>query len=200
MSSPEQSKSPATRSTASRGSAVTRSRTTLAYDCELKPRTTRTGIPAYASQPVSCWRRVSFSAATYSACSWPRCGPAGTSRASPPRTGRARPGGRDVDLPDRVDQVEEPALPACLRQLCGQPPAHRRGMRQRALGDQAVHHLAQRDAALVALHDLPGPDQHGLTTGSVPTGRLETVAEPCPGALRRWRGPGRPTSATARRS
>lgn len=28
-------------------------------------------MPTYASQPVSCWRRVSFSAATYSACSWP---------------------------------------------------------------------------------------------------------------------------------
>jgi hypothetical protein len=32
---------------------------------------------------------------------------------------------------------------------------------KRALGDQAVHHLAQRDAALVALHDLPGPVHHG---------------------------------------
>ncbi|WP_160311023.1 hypothetical protein [Streptomyces sp. 150FB] len=27
------------------------------------------GMPAAASQPVNCWRKVSFSAATYSTCS-----------------------------------------------------------------------------------------------------------------------------------
>lgn len=88
-----------TRSTAGRGSAVTRSWTTSAYDCEPKPRTTRTGISPSASQPVSCWRRVSFSAATYSRgqvrvrpVSRRRRRPRGSRRRSRPPPGRRTTG------------------------------------------------------------------------------------------------------------
>lgn len=58
MSSPEQSKSPATRETPSRGPAVTRPWTASAYGREPQPRTTIAGMPASTTQPVSCRRRV----------------------------------------------------------------------------------------------------------------------------------------------
>lgn len=45
-------------------------------------------------------------------------------------------------LPDSVDQVGKPAFPAGPGQLRRQPPVHRRRVRQRALGDQAVQPVA----------------------------------------------------------
>ncbi|MDT0385965.1 hypothetical protein [Streptomyces dubilierae] len=61
---------------AGRGSRAVRS----TYDWEPKPRTTRTGMLHSASQPMSSWRRASYSAATYSTCFWLRCGAGRTSR------------------------------------------------------------------------------------------------------------------------
>lgn len=60
----------------------------------------------------------------------------------PPEGVRARPGRWDVDLADGVDQVGEAALAAGLGRPGGQPAVHRRGVRQHALGGEAVHHLS----------------------------------------------------------
>lgn len=90
-------------------------------------------MPYCASQPVRSWRRVSFSAATYSACDWPCV------RSSPNQSGLSR---RNVRTST-----------ACA--------AARRG-------GELVHDLAQRDAALVALHDLSGPVHDGRPPDPLP--------------------------------
>lgn len=71
---------------------------------------------------------------------------------------RARPGWREVDFADGVDQVGEAALAAGLGQLRGQAAVHRRRVRQDALGGEPVHHLPERDLQRrVPVHDLPRP-------------------------------------------
>ncbi|MFF3735655.1 hypothetical protein ACFYXM_36765 [Streptomyces sp. NPDC002476] len=64
---------------------------------------------------------------------------------------RIRAGRRNVDLAQGVDQVRETALAAGLGEVGGLVLVHRRRVRQHPLGNEPVHDLAQRDAALGAL-------------------------------------------------